>query len=311
MASEGGDAYSLTSPLIGARSPIAKGYLKPKTKRPRKLSAWQFPGWGELTALRKPTVSEIAVIEDKLREKREHASLGEWSSTAICGNDILSSCLYVSGLVAVQAGTAAPFALFIVCSVLYLYRYVYGEVVSAVPLNGGAYNAVINTTTKATASLAASLALLSYVATGVVSATSACTYLELSLVQAGFLDGHVASSGHSPFLLGSTVALLAVFALLTLFGISESAVVALGMFITHVVTLVALLVASTMFAVDDGFHQLNENWFQTGNQTGFPNYPPVFFSGSYHESNIGYALFFGLAAAMLGELFVGSLSLSP
>lgn len=46
---------------------------------------------------------------------------------------------------------------------------VYSEVGSALPLNGGAYNILLNTTTKLIAALAACLTLLSYVATAVVS----------------------------------------------------------------------------------------------------------------------------------------------
>lgn len=49
---------------------------------------------------------------------------------------------------------------------------------TALPLNGGAYNALLNTTTKGLASLAACLAILSYIATGVVSASEACSYIQ-------------------------------------------------------------------------------------------------------------------------------------
>ena len=39
------------------------------------------------------------------------------------------------------------------------------------PLNGGAYNALLNTTSKSLASMAACLTLLSYMATAVISAS--------------------------------------------------------------------------------------------------------------------------------------------
>ncbi len=67
----------------------------------------------------------------------------------------------------------APAAMALVAATLYLFRRVYGEAVTALPLNGGAYNVLLNTTSKGTASLAACLTILSYVATGVVSAASA------------------------------------------------------------------------------------------------------------------------------------------
>ena len=60
---------------------------------------------------------------------------------------------------------------------LYFFRAVYSEVVTALPLNGGAYNALLNTTNKAVAALAAVLTVLSYVATAVVSASTACEYI--------------------------------------------------------------------------------------------------------------------------------------
>jgi hypothetical protein len=111
----------------------------------------------------------------------QHHHLGQIAATAISGNDITSSCLYVAGLSAVGAGKFAPISLLLVVVVLYLFRGkwkffgvltppgVYSEVGSALPLNGGAYNILLNTTTKLVAALAACLTLLSYVATAVVS----------------------------------------------------------------------------------------------------------------------------------------------
>ena len=57
------------------------------------------------------------------------ARLGVWPATAICGNDITSSCLYVSALAIIAAGKLAWVALLIVAAVLYLYRGVYAEAV--------------------------------------------------------------------------------------------------------------------------------------------------------------------------------------
>lgn len=85
--------------------------------------------------------------------------LNELHATAICGNDITSSCLYVSALTIVYAGQYAWLALLIVAGVLYLFRKIYGEVVGALPLNGGAYNVLLNTTSKSNASVAACLTI--------------------------------------------------------------------------------------------------------------------------------------------------------
>lgn len=92
--------------------------------------------------------------------------LNQLESTAICGNDISSSCLYISALAIVYAGQYAWIAQLMVAAVLFFYRKIYDEVV-------GAYNALLNTTKKSTASLAASLSVLSYMATTVISGSEA------------------------------------------------------------------------------------------------------------------------------------------
>lgn len=143
----------------------------------------------------------------------DHPKLGQWASTAISGNDITSSCLYVSGLCAATAGRLAPIALLAVGMMLYLFRAIYGEVGTALPVNGGAYNVLLNSTSKGVASLAACLTLLSYVATGVVSGSDACVYL------------NTIWNGLS--IEGATIAILFVFACLVLWGVGESAGVAL------------------------------------------------------------------------------------
>ena len=47
-----------------------------------------------------------------------HHKLGEFASTAICGNDITSSCLYVSAIAIGAAGKMAPIGLIIVAAML-------------------------------------------------------------------------------------------------------------------------------------------------------------------------------------------------
>ena len=109
--------------------------------------------------------------------KNVQKKLNELEATAISGNDISSSVLYVSALAIAFAGQYAWITLLIVAFVLFLFRRIYGEVVGALPLNGGAYNALLNTTSKSMASVAATLTLLSYMATAVISANEAIHYL--------------------------------------------------------------------------------------------------------------------------------------
>ena len=118
-----------------------------------------------------PTPEEL--IQGGARKER----LGPWYATAICGNDITSSCLYVSAIAIVYAHAMAPLALLLAAGVLYLYRRIYTEVVEALPLDGGAYNCLLNCTRKFDASFAACLTLLSYLATAVISAKTAVEYL--------------------------------------------------------------------------------------------------------------------------------------
>jgi amino acid transporter len=190
-----------------------------------------FPGWG--TAQRIDDLGPEPVGFRPLDSGPIH-KLGTWRATAICGNDITSSSLYVAALCALYAGPFAPVALALVAAVLYLFRSIYAEVGSALPLNGGAYNVLLNTTTKAKASAAACLTILSYVTTAVLSANDAMHYAH-NLVPN--LD-----------VIWATVALLGFFALLNLLGITESAVVALGIFIIHI-TMMSVLVLSSSWSV--------------------------------------------------------------
>ena len=84
-------------------------------------------------------------------------------ATAICGNDISSSCLYVSALAISYAGQYAWLALLMVGAVLFLFRKIYGEVVEPLPLNGGAYNVLLNITSKHNAALAASFSNIKFI----------------------------------------------------------------------------------------------------------------------------------------------------
>ncbi len=220
---------------------------------------WEFAGWG--------SARKILDLETLPTKGGTRPKLGVLASTAICGNDITSSCLYVSALCAAQAGRYAPIALGIVAAVLYLFRRVYAEVGSALPLNGGTYTVLLNTTNKKLAAGAACLTLLSYMATAVISAGEAMHYASNLLPTLPVFQ--------------ATIGLLVFFAVLNLIGISESAVVAIGIFALHMLTLMVLSVAGITAVIQDP-SLLAANWAEPSPQ------------GLLH------ALFFGFAAAMLG-----------
>ena len=194
--------------------------------------------------------------------------LKQLAATAICGNDITSSCLYVSALCIVYAGQYAFISLLIVGLVLFFFRKIYGEAVGALPLNGGAYNILLNTTSKGNASLAACLTILSYMATAVLSASEAMQYL------------------HSIFpvfsVIIATMVLLTIFLFLTIGGIGESSIVAIIIFSIHLVTLAVLIISGIYFFSMNGLDIAKIN-FNT----------PL-------KGSLSNALFLGFSVAMLG-----------
>ncbi|MEH6408145.1 MAG: APC family permease [Leeuwenhoekiella sp.] len=194
--------------------------------------------------------------------------LTQLEATAICGNDISSSCLYVSALAIVYAGQYAWISLLIVAAVLFLFRRIYGEVVGALPLNGGAYNALLNTTKKSTASLAASLTVLSYMATAVISASEAVKYAY--------------SIWDVIPIVPTTVGLLLLFMGLVILGIGESSKVAIAIFLFHLLSLTILCGFCIYYFFTHDFDTLVNNFKM-----------PI-------DGSIGMALFFGFSAAMLG-----------
>jgi amino acid transporter len=194
--------------------------------------------------------------------------LSQLAATAICGNDITSSCLYVSALCIVYAGQYAFIALLIVGLVLFFFRKIYGEAVGALPLNGGAYNILLNTTSKGNASLAACLTILSYMATAVLSASEAMHYL------------------YSVFpvfsVIIATMVLLTIFLLLTISGIRESATVSVVIFIIHLAVLLLLICSSIYFVIVNGIDLVQINF-----------HSPL-------KGSVSNAIFLGFSTAMLG-----------
>lgn len=208
----------------------------------------------------------------KTKEK-EHSRLGQWFATAICGNDILSSAFYVSGISIIYAGIYSPIVLLIIGLVLFFYKSVYIEVVEALPTNGGAYNCLLNATSKNLAALAGTITLLSYVATAVISGEDGMQYLN-SII-------------HVP-VLPLTIGILLLFAILVISGIKDSAKVALSIFSFHILVLL-LFVALGLIYIFHGNHPiyLSENFFAT--------IPIVKRFGGIIQ-----AIFFGFSASLLG-----------
>ena len=202
-------------------------------------------------------------------QKTSHPKkLKQLAATAICGNDITSSCLYVSALCIVYAGQYAFIALLIVALVLFFFRKIYGEAVGALPLNGGAYNILLNTTSKGNASLAACLTILSYMCTAVLSASEAMKYL------------------YSIFpvfpVIIATMVILTLFLFLTINGIAESSVVAIIIFVIHLAVLALLICSGIYYVIANGLDMASINF-----------HTPL-------QGSLSTALFLGFSTAMLG-----------
>lgn len=178
----------------------------------------------------------------------KHKKLNQLFATAICGNDILSSVLYVAGIAVIFSGVYAPVVLLVIGGVLWLYKAVYTEVVEALPINGGAYNCLLNATSKTVAAVAGITTFLSYIATAVISAKVAVEYLGVIVPVP---------------VIGGAIVLLFAFALLVNAGIKDSAWVATGIFIFHILTLVAVVVLGIFFYVQ-GHSFFADNLAHTG-----------------------------------------------
>eukprot|EP00434_Breviolum_minutum_P036356 symbB.v1.2.032211.t1/scaffold3835.1/size49521/2 len=203
-------------------------------------------------------------------EEDDSHKIGELPSTAICGNDITASCFYVVGELSKNAGVYSPICTLLSSLTLYCFRSVYGEVVTALPLNGGIYNLLLNSSTKQTASVAACLTILSYTATGVVSSVSAADYLKCSPMFAGIES--------VPF----AICILGFFACCMLMGMQESSAVASGLFVFHLSVFFILGTFCVIFLQDAGLGQLYDN-------LAWERQPPFWNS-----------IFFGFSSAMLG-----------
>ncbi|TYZ68759.1 hypothetical protein PybrP1_007006 [[Pythium] brassicae (nom. inval.)] len=175
-----------------------------------------------------------------------------------------------------KAGKLAPVSQVVVSVVIYCMRWVLEEVVSAVPLNGGCYSAILNSSSKRLAAFSSIFSILSYLATGVVCGVAAFNYLN--------------SLAAVP-VVWSTVGMLFAFAVLCCMGIAESAAVALAFFLLHALTLSVLCVTSAVFIAQ------HPAVFAANMRTPLPDAPVL---GTLVDGSVLSALFFGYGSAMLG-----------
>lgn len=270
-----GDASDVSFLHVDSPSQLRQRFIQIQVVDQRfKEPSWMHPNiGGEARHLQGPD-DELDAIRCEL--ERHRGGLTEWPATAISGNDILSSVLFTAGLTVAQAGKLAPISQLLVVIVVYCLRWVFEEVVSAVPLNGGCYNAIMNAASKKAASVAAAFSMLSYLATGVVCGVSAFNYMNDALVEIPVAE--------------CTVAMLGAFAFLCLLGIAESSVVALVFFLFHVFTLTILTVSSIAYVVR------HPSIFVDNMQTALPD---ITVFGSAVSGNVFTSVFLGYGVALL------------
>jgi len=241
------------------KHPTEKKYELPahRADTPLLVNTWEYPGWGSVS---RPQLEPVEIPKKKL--------LDMYRATSIAGNDLMASVLYTIGITSVVAGPMAPISLLLICVFLWPYRTIYSEVGTALPLNGGSYNCILNATSKFTATFAASFSLISYTATAVVSAASATSYVSGEF---GSFD-----------VFWPTIGVLALFALLTLLGIRDSSNVAITIFALHMTTLCVLVISCVIFLVQDRGQLLAQNYI------------------NYESSDPVLSIYYGFSAGLLG-----------
>ncbi|MDQ6984904.1 MAG: APC family permease [Candidatus Dojkabacteria bacterium] len=113
-------------------------------------------------------------------------------------------------------------------------------------MNGGAYNALLNGTSKTLAATAGVMTILSYVATAVISATIAVEYLFSFLEHA---LGESVSFSFSDFVIPAAILILFLFAILVISGVKDSAKVASSIFVAHILTLAGFIIFSIVYLI--------------------------------------------------------------
>ncbi|PFH51185.1 hypothetical protein AMATHDRAFT_3316 [Amanita thiersii Skay4041] len=217
-------------------------------------NAFEFAGWGSLTRIQLTEADYDAGRRGRELVEKEKV-LGQFTACALAGNAVLGSVFYALPAVVAVAGIYSPISLFISTLVLFLWRPIMEELASALPISGAPYSYLLNVSTKSVALIGASLLLLDFSSTSVVSASTAVTYL------AGEVD-------HLPFppWVGA-VLLLVAFTIVSLTGVKESARIALAVLSFHLGTMAALIIAAIIRWRIIGFDQLRQNWSRTSTDT--------------------------------------------
>ncbi|KAH7928884.1 hypothetical protein BV22DRAFT_1030277 [Leucogyrophana mollusca] len=207
---------------------------------------FEFAGWGSFSRVNL-TLEDLSHGTETLQEVRNHAVLGQFTASALAGNDILGGVFYTLPAIAAVSSVYSPISLFIATLTLFLWRPIMEELGSALPISGAPYTYLLNVSSKALALVGAALLLLDFASTAVISAATASSYLagEVSLPFPAYVG---------------TIIVFVIFTAISLSGLKESSRIAFGVLALHVVTMMVLIVASVIAWAQLGTSQLRENW---------------------------------------------------
>ncbi|KAI0689016.1 amino acid permease-domain-containing protein [Cytidiella melzeri] len=209
-------------------------------------NTFEFSGWGTVSRfeLQEP---ELLKGEDDIQRARRSITLGQFTASAVAGNSILGGVFYTLPAVVAVAGVFSPISLFVATMLLWLWRPIMEELASALPISGAPYTYLLNVGSKNMALIGAALLLLDYAATAVVSAATAVSYL--------------AGEVKLPFpIVVGTLLVFAIFTGVSLSGLRESARIALVVLTIHLITMLALFLASMVAWGRTGNSQISHNW---------------------------------------------------
>jgi amino acid transporter len=183
-------------------------------------------------------------IENKVQSPK--TKLNVLGATALLGNDIFSSVFYVSVLVLPIAGIWAPLSMLLVSVMLFFFKGVYREVVESLPINGGAYNSLLNASTKRIAGVAGILMILAYMATAVISAKTGVDYL---FNWPGFKNLLPQTMSFENLIILGTIGILLLSSGLAFMKIKNSSKVAIGIFGLHLLSILILIIFSLVYFI--------------------------------------------------------------
>ncbi|GAA5998495.1 APC family permease [Rhodotorula paludigena] len=234
-------------PVAGSDEPTSASSGKAP---PRVEHEWDFAGWGQM--------SYLELSDDELDEARRsraeeirrdgEGSLGSWLASGVAGVAVAGSPLYAFPALVGIASVYSPISLFVATLLLSFWRPIMTELASALPISGANYAYLLNTSASVPfALLGASLTLLDDIATSVVAAATASSYIA---DQAG---GVVITTW-------MTVVLLATIAVIGLVGVRGTASVTLATLSLHLLTLAVLVLSALVHWGQQGNIVLRANW---------------------------------------------------